>query len=77
MPAQAVFAGETREFVVLCLGCDALRFELAQGGKTRKRVDVVAGDVLLPPAAIKVPASTRARSRQVGSNTETRWTSRA
>jgi hypothetical protein len=34
--------------VVLCLDCDALRFELAQGGKTRKRVDVVAGDVRLP-----------------------------
>ena len=34
--------------MVLCLGCDALRFELAQGGKTRKRVDVAAGDVLLP-----------------------------
>ena len=34
--------------MVLCLDCDALRFELAQGGKTRKRVDVVAGDVRLP-----------------------------
>ena len=46
--SQSVFAGKRRKFVVLCLGCDALRFELAQGGKTRKRVDVAAGDVLLP-----------------------------
>jgi hypothetical protein len=40
--------GDVEAFVVLCLGCDALRSELAQGGNTRKRVDVVAGNVLLP-----------------------------